>query len=185
MIDDILSDARGRMSGAVDAVRREFAAIRTGRASVNVLDDVRVDYYGSMMPVNQVATLSVPDARLIVIQPWDKSLIGTIERAITAANLGINPQNDGIVIRLPIPPLNEARRKDLVKQARKKAEDGKVGVRGIRRDAKEMIEELEKDGDVSKDESHRAVESLQSLTDSHTSSIDSMTEAKEKEIMEI
>lgn len=185
MLNDILSDAKGRMSGAVDSVKKEFSAIRTGRASVTVLDDVRVEYYGSMMPVNQVATLSVPDARLIVVQPWDKSVIGAIERAIIGANLGINPQNDGIVIRLPIPALTEERRKDLVKQARKKAEDGKVNVRGVRRDAKEMIEELEKESEVSKDESHRAIESLQEITDSFTASIDSLTEAKEKEIMEI
>lgn len=184
MINDAITDARDRMNGAIESYKKELMGIRTGRASASMLDDLLVDYYGSMMPINQVATLSVPEARLILIQPWDKAAFEPIEKAIQASNLGLNPQNDGKVIRLPIPPLTEERRKDLVKQSRKKSEDAKISVRNVRRDAKEMIEAFEKDGDVSKDDSHRGIEELQTLTDSYIAKIDVMTSTKENEILE-
>lgn len=184
MLNDIMADAKSRMNAAIDSLKKELVGVRTGRASVSMLDDVRVDAYGSMMPINQVATLSTPDARLIVIQPWDKGVLQDIERAIQAANLGFSPSNDGKVIRVPIPQLTEERRKDLVKQARKRGEEAKVAVRGVRRDAKEMIEELEKESEISKDESHRGLEELQGLTDSFAARIDEMLTTKEKEILE-
>lgn len=184
MIEDILKDARTRMGQAVDAYKKEIATVRTGRASIAMLDDIRVDAYGSPMPLNQVATLATPDARLITIQPWDKSLFTPIEQAINAANLGLTPQNDGKLIRLPIPALTEERRKDLVKQAKKHSEAAKVAIRAVRRDAKEMIEELEKEGEVSKDDSHRGLGDLQGATDAFCGKVDELESAKEKEILE-
>jgi ribosome recycling factor len=184
MIQEILREARGRMDTAVEAFKKEMASIRTGRASASMLDDVVVDAYGTSMPLNQVATLSTPEARLIVVQPWDKGTLEAVEKAIIAANLGLTPSNDGKIIRLPVPPLSEERRKDLVKQAKKRAEESKVGIRAIRRDAKELLEELEKEGESSKDDIHRAVEELQGLTDSHAARVDELTAVKEKEILE-
>ena len=179
-----MADARGRMGSAVDSFKKDIVTIRTGRASVSMLDDVRVEMYGTMMPLNQLSTVSTPDARLIVVQPWDRASIEPIERAINAANLGLSPSNDGKVIRLPVPPLSEERRRDLVKQVKKRNEEAKVAIRGVRRDAKEMIEELEKESEISKDESHRAVEELQGATDSFAAKVDELTAVKEKEIME-
>lgn len=184
MIQEILGDAKSRMDVAIDAYKKELASIRTGRASVSMLDDVVVDAYGTAMPINQVASLSTPEARLIVVQPWDKGTLEAVEKAIIAANLGLTPSNDGKIIRIPIPALSEERRKDLVKQAKKRSEESKVGIRAIRRDAKELLEELEKDGDFSKDDVHRAIEELQGLTDSHAHRIDELTAVKEKEILE-
>lgn len=184
MINDIISDARSRMSGAVDSFKKEISSIRTGRASVSMLDDIRVEMYGTMMPLNQLATVSTPDARLIVIQPWDRASIEAVEKAINAANLGMNPSNDGKVLRLPVPPLSEERRRDLVKQTKKRNEESKVAIRAVRRDAKEMIEELEKESEISKDDAHRALEELQGVTDSFAAKVDELTAVKEKEIME-
>ncbi len=184
MIEEILEDARGRMNQAVDAYKKELTTVRTGRASAAMLDDIRVDAYGSPMPLNQVSTISTPEARMITIQPWDKGLFTPIEQAIQAANIGLTPQNDGKIIRLPIPALTEERRKELVKQAKKHSESAKIAIRAVRRDAKEMIETLEKDGDVSKDDSHRAVGDLQGMTDSHCGKIDELEASKEKEILE-
>ena len=184
MINEIIAEAREGMNASIDAYKKELHAIRTGRASVSMLDDIHVDAYGSMMPINQVASLSAPDARLIVIQPWDKGVIEAIEKAINAANLGCHPQNDGKLIRLPIPPLTEERRKDLVKQAKKKSEDARISIRNVRRDAKEMIEAVEKEAEISKDDCHRAVDELQAITDSSVAKIDELTATKEKEIME-
>jgi ribosome recycling factor len=184
MINDIMTDARGRMGSAVDSFKKDIVTVRTGRASISMLDDVRVEMYGTMMPLNQLSTVSTPDARLIVVQPWDRASIEPIERAINAANLGLSPSNDGKVIRLPVPPLSEERRRDLVKQVKKRNEEAKVAIRGVRRDAKEMIEELEKESEVGKDEAHRALEELQGVTDSFSTKVDELTAVKEKEIME-
>ena len=184
MIAGILGDAKSGMAGAVESLKKDLASLRTGRASVSFLDGITVDYYGSRVPINQCASVTTPDPRLIVIQPWDKSAITPIEKAITEAKLGLNPQNDGKVIRLPIPPLSEERRKDLAKQARKKAEDHKVSIRSIRRDAKEMLEELEKESEASKDDVARALEELQKLTDTATTHVDEVVVGKEKEILE-
>ncbi|MEK8022685.1 MAG: ribosome recycling factor [Candidatus Hydrogenedentota bacterium] len=184
MINDIMADARERMHAAAESYKKELGSIRTGRASISMLDEIRVDMYGTMLPINQVATLSTPDARMIVIQPWDRGAIEAIEKAIKVSNLNLNPQNDGKLVRLPIPPLTEERRKDLVKQAKKKNEEAKVEVRGVRRDAKEMIEAAETEGEVSKDDSRRGLDDLQALTDTFAAKIDELTSAKEKEIME-
>lgn len=185
MTDDVIKDAKARMQKAVEATRREFAAIRTGRATPALLEQVKVDYYGVPTPVNQVATISVPEPRLLVVQPWDKSVVKDVERAILKSELGLTPNSDGHVIRLPIPPLTEERRRDLVKVVRKQAEEGRVAIRNIRREAKEMIEELEDEGEVSEDAAKRAVEELQKLTDEFIAVADQALGVKEKEIMEV
>jgi ribosome recycling factor len=185
MIDDVLSDANTRMDKSVEAAKHEFTSIRTGRASVALLDRVQVSAYGTTMPVNQVATISVPEPRLLSITPFDKGTIKDIERAIQESDLGLTPANDGQVIRLPIPQLTEERRKELVRQVRHMAEEGKVAARNIRRDAIHHLKELEKDGDVGADDIRRAEERLQKLTDQHTTAIDAALKAKEAEIMEV
>jgi ribosome recycling factor len=185
MIDDVLSDANARMDKSVEAVRHEFTSIRTGRASAALLDRVQVSAYGTKMPVNQVATISVPEPRLLSIAPFDKGTIKDIERAIQESDLGLTPANDGQVIRLPIPQLTEERRKELVRQVRHMAEEGKVAARNIRRDAIHHLKELEKDGDVGADDIRRAEDRLQKLTDQHTAAIDAALKAKEAEIMEV
>lgn len=184
MIEGILAEAKNGMHHVAESLRKELVTIRTGRASASLLDGVTVDYYGAQVPLNQCASVSTPDARLILVSPWDKNALGAIEKALMEANLGLTPQNDGKVIRLPIPPLSEERRKDLAKQARRKAEEYKVGVRNIRRDSKEMLEELEREGEASKDDVHRAVEELQRITDASIARLDELTAAKEKEILE-
>jgi|SRR6185437_14359928 ribosome recycling factor len=185
MIDDVLSDANTRMDKSVEAAKHEFTSIRTGRASVALLDRVQVSAYGTTMPVNQVATISVPEPRLLSITPFDKGTIKDIERAIQESDLGLTPANDGQVIRLPIPQLTEERRKELVRQVRHMAEEGKVAARNIRRDAIHHLKELEKDGDVGADDIRRAEDRLQKLTDQHTTAIDAALKAKEAEIMEV
>lgn len=184
MIGEILGEARTRMGGALDALKKDLVAIRTGRASVAMLDDVRAEAYGAQMPLNQLATLSTPDPRLIVVQPWDKGTFAAIEKALMAANLGMTPQNDGKVIRLPVPPLTEERRKGLVKQARKRCEEAKVEIRSFRREAKELLEELEQEGEAAKDDVRHAQDELQKSTDDFVGKIDQTAAAKEKEIME-
>jgi len=184
MITEVMSDAKNRMNVAIEAFKKELLSIRTGRASASMLDDIMVEMYGSNLPINQLATVSTPDPRLIVIQPWDKSSLSAIEKAVQAANIGITPSNDGKVIRLPIPSLTEERRKQLAKDAHKRAEESRISVRNVRRDAKTLIEDLEKESEISKDDAHRATEELQKLTDSFISKIDGLTAAKEKEIME-
>lgn len=176
---------REQMKKAVDATRREFAAVRTGKATPNLLDTVRVEAYGSQVPINQVATIGTPEPRLIVIQPWDKNLITEIEKGIQVADLGLNPSNDGNVIRVPIPPLNEERRKELVKLLHKMAEEGRIAVRHVRQEAKKTITQQEQEHELSEDEAHRQVEEVQALTDEHVDAIDSMLEKKEKEVMEV
>ncbi len=185
MIDDVINDARARMQKAIDATRREFASLRTGRASPALLDHIRVDYYQTPTPINQLATIAAPEPRLLVIQPWDKSTTREIERAILKSELGLVPSSDGAVIRIPIPSLTEERRRDLVKIARKHGEEGRVAIRNLRREAKEMIEQFEESGDISEDESRRGLERLQQVTDETIAQLDRLLQAKEQEIMEV
>ena len=185
MIEDVINDAKGHMQKTLEATRRELASLRTGRASPALLDHIRVDYYQTPTPINQLATIAVPEPRLLVVQPWDKSVTKEIERALLKSDLGLVPNSDGVVIRLPIPQLTEERRKELVKVSRKHGEEGRVAVRNIRREAKEMLEELEKEGEISEDDSRRAQERLQRLTDEMIANLDRLLATKEKEIMEI
>jgi ribosome recycling factor len=173
------------MQKTVDATKREFAGVRTGRATPALLERVSVEYYGVSTPVTQVASVTNPDARLLVIQPWDKALVKEIERAILKSELGLTPSNDGAVIRLPIPPLSGDRRKELIKVVHKQAEEGKVAIRNIRRDHREKLERLEKAGDLSKDDARRHQDELQKLTDQYIKEIDTLLAAKEKEISEV
>jgi ribosome recycling factor len=180
----IQKDADTRMQGAIDALAREFAGVRTGRATLALLEGVRVDYYNTPTPVAQVASLSVPDPRTILIQPWDASVLSRIERAIQKSDLGVTPGNDGKVIRLTFPPLNEERRKQLAKVVGKLAEDARVAVRNIRREAKEKLRVLAKDKKVSEDEEKRAEGDLQKLTDRFVQRVDELLKKKEQEILE-
>lgn len=181
----VVADGKSHMQKAVDVVKREFGGVRTGRASPALLERVTVDYYGVATPITQVANVSVPEARLLVIQPWDKQLLKEIERAIQKSELGLTPSTDGAVIRLPIPPLTGDRRKELVKVVHKQAEEGRVAVRNVRRDHREKLERLEKSGDLSKDDARRHQDELQKLTDQHIKDIDTLLAAKEKEITEV
>ncbi len=185
MTHEAIADAKTHMQKAVDAAKREFAGVRTGRASPALLERVTVDYYGVPTPITQVATITVPDPRLLVVQPWDKKLVREIDRAIQKSELGLVPSNDGTVIRLPIPGLTTERRRELVKVVRKQAEEARVAIRNIRREYKEKLEKLEKDGQISEDDSRRFVEELQKLTDRFTKEIETLLSAKETEIMEI
>jgi len=185
MIADVKDRTRGGMDKAVEALRRDLAPVRTGRASVAILDDVRVDYYGTPTPLNQVGSLTVPEPRLITIQPWEKKLIPEIERAIQKADLGINPTSDGIVIRLAFPPLTEERRKEMVRQVKKMGEEGKIAVRNARRDANEALKKLLKDKAISEDDEKRGEKEIQELTDDFVARIDRIVADKEKELMEI
>lgn len=173
------------MHKAVDALIHDFSRIKTGRASLSLLDDIRIDYYGQRVPINQVATLSVPESRLILIQPWDVKTIGSIEKAIRQSDLGLNPVNDGRVIRLPIPPLTEERRKELIKVARKMTEEARVTVRNVRRDTNETLKQLEKEKEVSEDGYRKLHEKVQTITDEYIEKINKVLEAKEKEILEV
>src|SRR5204863_2446302 len=174
-----------RMEKAVSDLQHDMASIRTGRASLGILDHIRVDYYGTPTPLNQVANLHVPEPSLITIQPWDVSQIGPVEKAIRASDLGLNPANDGKIIRIPIPPLNEERRRELVKRLHNVAEDHRVAVRNIRRDANEAVKKLLKDKKVTEDEDRRAHDEIQKLTDTYMQKLDQAAKTKEKEILEI
>lgn len=185
MINDVIADAKGRMQKAIEAVRHEFASLRTGRASPTLLEQIRVDYYGVATPITQVATVTVPEPRLLVIAPWDKKMAKDIEKAILKSELGLVPSSDGTHVRVPIPSLTQERRKELAKVAHKHAEEGRVAIRNVRREAKEMIEELEEEGDVSEDESKRGLDELQKLTDKFIAEVDALLAAKEKEILEV
>jgi len=185
MVKPILLDAENRMKKAVEVVRDEFSKIRTGKATTALLDGVKVDYYGSMVPLKQVANVGTPDPHTVSVQPWEKAMIQPIEKAILNANLGLNPANDGTLIRVPIPPLNEERRKELVKLIKKFAEEGKVAVRNVRRDAIEHLKKTEKEEHISEDERKRAEQEAQKLTDKHIKDIDALVVLKEKEIMEV
>ena len=185
MIRDVLNEAENRMKGVIAATKRDFAAVRTGRANPAILDRVSVDYYGTATPITQLATVSVPEPRLITIQPWDRSVHKEIERAILQSDLGLTPVNDGQIIRLAIPPLTEERRKELARLVRKEAEDKRVAVRNIRRDTNEQLKTMQKNGEISEDEAKRAEKQTQELTDKYIKEIDALLQAKEQEIMEI
>ncbi len=183
--DDVLNELKKELHTAAAALKHNLAKLRTGRANLSLLDDVRVEYYGAPTPLNQVASLQVADARLIVIKPFDKSVLHNIEKAISASDLGITPQSDGEVIRLPIPGLTEERRRELVKQAKHRAEEAKIGMRNHRRDANEMLKELEKEKEISQDELKRALEKVQHELDAGIHQADEILATKEKEILEI
>jgi ribosome recycling factor len=185
MIDDVLNDASRRMTKTVDATKHEFTTIRTGRASAALLERVQVNAYGTKMPINQVATIGVPEPRLLTITPFDKSIMRDIEKAILESDLGLTPANDGQIVRLPIPQLTEERRKELVKQVRHLAEEGKVAARNVRRDAIHHLKEAEKSGETGMDDVRRAEDRLQKVTDEHVAAIDAALKAKEAEIMEV
>jgi ribosome recycling factor len=185
MLDDLLSDARRRMQKSVDATRHEFASVRTGRASTALLDRLQVDYYGTKTPLNQIASINVPEPRMLVVTPYDRNAFRDIERAILESDLGITPANDGKMIRLPIPALTEERRRELVKVVHRIAEEGRVAVRNVRRDTLHHTKELERKGDAGKDEVHRADERVQKLTDEHIAAIDQALKHKEDEILEV
>lgn len=184
MIDSLYDDAREGMGSSIDALKNEFKRIRTGRASVALFEGIRINYYGTLTPLNQVASLSVPESRLIVIQPWDQSIIGEIEKEILKSELGLTPMNDGKLIRVPIPPLTEERRKDLVKVVRKIAEDHKVSIRNIRRDTNELLKGLKKDGEIAEDDFYSAQDKVQKITDDYIRLVDQTCQEKEKEILE-
>lgn len=180
-----IKDAAARMARSIEAFRKELGKVRTGRASFSLLEGIRVDYYGTPTPLQQVGTLSVPESRLITVTPWDPKMIGPIEKAIQASGLGLNPVNDGKVVRIPIPPLTEERRRELVKLVRKMAEDARVAVRNIRREGVEKLKDKEKKKEASEDEVKRAQEKVQKETDSAIRKIDEILKAKEAEILEV
>ena len=184
MLESIYQETRDGMSKAIESLKNELKRVRTGRASLSLLDPIRVDYYGTSTPLNQMASLSVPESRLIVIQPWDVSIVKEIEKAILKSDLGLTPTSDGKIIRIAIPPLTEDRRKQLVKVVQKKSEDHKVGVRNVRRDANELLKSMKKDGDISEDEAFRAQDQIQKITDEYVKLIDDICKVKEKEILE-
>jgi ribosome recycling factor len=184
-VKEVEAHLKTRMEKALSDLQHEMASIRTGRASLGILDHIRVDYYGTPTPLNQIANLHVPEASLITITPWDVSQIGPIERSIRASDLGLNPANDGKVIRLPIPPLTEERRKELVKRLHGVAEDHRVAVRNIRRDGNEAVKKLLKDKKITEDDDKRAHDEIQKMTDGYMQKLDSAAKAKEKEILEI
>lgn len=185
MVDEIFEDLKERMGKSIETLKREYSRLRTGRASISLLDGIRVSYYDTPTPLNQMASLAVPEPRLIVIQPWDKTAIEDIEKAILKSELGLTPINDGKVIRISIPPLTEERRKELVKVARKMSEDNKVAIRNIRRDANEMLKDLKTEKEITEDELYRSQEEVQKTTDQFISQVDELCAAKEKEILEI
>ncbi|MEO8625907.1 MAG: ribosome recycling factor [Candidatus Limnocylindrales bacterium] len=185
MVDDIRRDADARMNRAVDALEREMGAIRTGRAATALVERINVEYYGTQTPLNQLASISVPEAHLIVIQPWDRSALGAIEKAIQKSEIGLTPNVDGTVVRLNIPPLTEERRKDLVKLVHRRMEEAKVEIRNHRREVADEIKRALKDGDIGTDEERREMELLQKLTDRWTGEVDRVGKHKEQEILEV
>lgn len=185
MIKDILKDAEDRMSKSIEHLTKDLAALRAGRANPAMVEKISVDYYGVNTPINQLANITVPEARLLVVQPWDKSMIADIEKAIMKSDLGVNPSNDGNVIRLAIPQLTEERRKDLVKVVKKRAEEARVAVRNIRRESNDLLKSSEKEKMISEDESKKGMEDIQKSTDKYIKNVDNILQAKEKEIMEV
>ncbi len=185
-MEQFVTDTKQKMAKSVESMKKEFAKIRTGKATVSLLDGVRVDAYGTLVPLRQVANISVPEARLLVVQPWDKKMLGPIEKSIQAADLGLNPSNDGHLIRVPIPPLTEERRKELVRLVHKLAEEGRVAVRNVRRDVNEILKERHKSGEISEDDFRRAHDkTVQDLTAEYIKEVDHVLAAKEKELMEV
>ncbi len=185
MINEVKQELKKKFEDAIEAMRQSLSKIRTGKASVGLLDGLMVDYYGSPTPINQLATLSTPEPRLIAIQPWDKGALASIEKAILKSELGLNPNNDGKIIRIPIPPLTEERRKELVKMVKKIAEEFRVEIRNHRREANTMLKDMEKDKEITKDELKKALDDVQELTNKYMKEIDQLSGEKEKEIMEI
>lgn len=184
-MDALIKNTEERMQKTVNALDKEYKSIRAGRANVSVLDKIQVDYYGVPTPIQQMAAVSVPEARTLLIQPWDASIVKEIEKAILTSDIGINPQNDGKIIRLNFPPLTEERRKEIVKDVRKKAEDSKVAARNIRRDALEKLKNLKKNNEITEDDEQNGEKKIQNITDKYCKEIDELASAKEKEIMEI
>jgi len=185
MIAETKADVADRMDKAVQATIHELSKIRTGKATTALLDGIRVNYYGNMVPVNQAATISVPEPRLITIQPWEKAMAGEISKEIMKSDLGLNPVADGNIIRIPIPPLNEERRKEMVRLVKKLAEEGRVAVRNVRRDANDHLKKAEKEKKISEDDHHRTSDEIQKMTDAHIAEIDKLVIAKEAEVMEV
>jgi len=183
MVDLIIDDAKDRMQKAVSVTQEELSKLRTGKATPALVEHVKVEAYGSKVPMNQVANISTPDATLLVVNPYDKSLIGPIERAIMDADLGLNPSNDGQILRVPVPHLSEERRRELVKVAHRYAEEGRIAIRNVRRDANDHLKKSQKDGEISEDELHRALDRVQEVTDSEIKRVDDLLEHKETEIM--
>ena len=184
MKDEILAEAKSKMEKAIEALKREFNKIRTGRASTALLEGIKVDCYETQMPIDQVATISIPESRLITIQPWDQSILGAVEKSILKSELGLTPMNDGKIIRISIPPLTEERRKELAKLSRKMAEESKISIRNIRREANEMFKELKNEKELSEDEYHKSLDEVQDITDEFIKKTDEITSRKEKEITE-
>ncbi len=186
MVNDVLKDLQGSFDKAIDAFKRDLGKVRTGRANISMLDGVKVEYYGTMTPLNQVAALNVPDPRLITIKPWEKSMCGEIEKSIRQrAELGLNPSSDGELVRVPIPPLTQERRKDLVKHIKKIGEEAKVAMRNHRRDSNEMLKEFEKDGEITEDDSLTGLKKVQEQTDKGIAKVDEVLGKKEAEVMEV
>lgn len=185
MSSEILADADQKMARAIDAMERDLQGIRTGRASTSLVERITVDYYGTQTPLNQLASISVPETHQILIQPWDRGVLGAIEKAITKSDIGLTPNVDGTVVRLNIPPLTEERRKDLVRVVHKRMEEARVEVRNVRRDAADQLKKEERDGSVGSDEAHRHLDQLQKTTDRHVAEVDRRGEAKEQEVLEV
>jgi ribosome recycling factor len=185
MIDSVLEETKEKMAKTISALKKEMQRVRTGRASTTMLDSVRVDYYGTLTPLNQMASVSVPESRLITIQPWDATAIKEIEKGILKANIGLTPSSDGKLIRISVPPLTEERRKDIVKIVNKTCEDHRIAIRNVRRDSNETLKGLKKDGDISEDEMFTAQEKVQKLTDDNIKLVDGIYADKEKEVLEI
>jgi ribosome recycling factor len=185
IVDDVISDLKGRIDKTIEDLRKEFARVRTGRANLAILDGIKVEYYGVPTPLNGVANMSVADPRLIIVRPWDRKMVSAVDKAIREANVGINPVNDGEIIRLPIPQLTEERRKDIVKQCKSKGEEHKVAIRNERRDSNEMLKEYEKDGEITEDELKKGTERVQKEVDAGIAHVDEVVAKKEKEVMEV
>lgn len=185
MLKEIYRDAEDRMKKAVEHIHHEFTGVRTGRASSTLLDSIKVDYYGAATPLNQVASISVPEPRMICVQPWDKSMLATIEKAILTADMGLNPSNDGQIVRIPIPALTDERRKELVRFIHKLAEDGRIAIRNVRRDANDHVKKLENAHEVSEDNAKRALENTQEITNKYIAEVDELVKKKEVDIMEV
>ena len=179
------AEVRQQMDNAIEALRREFSGVRTGKASPTLLDLVRVEAYGAKMALNQVATVSAPEPRMLIVQPWDKGLMAEVEKSIRSAELGLNPSNDGTVIRVPIPPLNEERRREMVRLLHKIAEEGRIAVRHARQEANKLVKQMEHDSEIGEDDARRRIDEIQQLTDEHIARIDQLLKAKEEEVMEV
>ncbi|MCF7824339.1 MAG: ribosome recycling factor [Candidatus Marinimicrobia bacterium] len=185
MINELFKDVDHRMKMSVEHTKNEFSGLRSGRASITLVEHIKVPYYGNPTPLNQVANLSVPEPRMIVIQPWEKSLTADIEKAVMSADLGLNPTNDGVVIRIPIPALTDERRKELIRHVHNIAEDGRIGIRNVRRDANDHLKRAEKEHEISEDNAKRAISNVQEMTDKYIKEIDEAVALKEKDIMEV